>query len=182
MNSGQTRMPPVSKKIVPISATGNCNTILNNGNVNNSTTNSITNKIHFHISDTDKHGNFYTTTKGGSMTQERLLLIFINQVIIKHIEGTPAALFLDATLINRSDATRELCNKNNFTVVSIPPNITAWLQPWGVSVFGSAKNKVRKAMKHVENTDKRPSILMSCDELYKVVHDMRPEDIIYSVG
>ena len=38
---------------------------------------------------------FYTTTKGGSMTQERLLN-FINQVIIKHTDGAPAALFLDA--------------------------------------------------------------------------------------
>ena len=33
-------------------------------------------------------------------------------------------------------------------------------------------------MKHALNTDERPSILMSCDELHKAVHDMRPEDII----
>ena len=31
-------------------------------------------------SDTDQYGNFYTTTKGGRMTQERLLN-FTNQVI-----------------------------------------------------------------------------------------------------
>ena len=40
------------------------------------------------------------------MAQERLLN-FINQVIIKHTDGAPAALFLDAASINRSDATRE---------------------------------------------------------------------------
>ena len=62
--------------------------------------------------DTEKHGSFYTTTKGGSMTQERLLN-FINQVIIKHTDSAPAALFLGAASMNRSDATRELCNKNN---------------------------------------------------------------------
>ena len=28
----------------------------------------ITNNIHIHIPDTDKHGNFYTTTEDGSMT------------------------------------------------------------------------------------------------------------------
>ena len=33
------------------------------------------------------------------------LLKFINQVIIKHTDGTPAALFLDAASINRLDAT-----------------------------------------------------------------------------
>ena len=63
-------------------------------NSNNPVTNNITNNIHIHIPDTDKHSNFYTTTKGGSMTQERLLHL-INQVIIKHTDGAPAALFLD---------------------------------------------------------------------------------------
>ena len=109
------------------------------------------------------------------MTQERLIN-FINQVIIKHTDGTPAALFLDAASINRSDATLELCNKNNITVVPIPPNTTAWL-PCGVLVFGPAKNKVR-AMKHALNTYERPSILMSCDELHKAIHEMRSEDIV----
>ena len=33
-------------------------------------------------------------------------------------------------------------------------------------------------MKHALNTDQRPSILMSCDELHKAVHDMRSEDIV----
>ena len=80
-------------------------------------TNNITKNIHIHIPDIDKHGNFYITTKGGSMTQERLLN-FINQVIIKHIDGTPAVLFLDAASINRSDAALELCN--NITIVPIP--------------------------------------------------------------
>ena len=108
----------------------------------------------------------YATTKGGSVTQERLLK-FINQVIIKHTDGAPAALFLDAASINRSDATRELCNKNNITIVPIPPNTTAWLQPCDV---GPAKNKVRKAMKHALNTDECPSILMSCGELHKAIH------------
>ena len=42
-------------------------------------------------------------------------------------------------------------------------------------VFGPAKNKVRKAMKHALNTDQRPSILMSCDELHKAIHDMRSD-------
>ena len=61
-------------------------------------------------------------------------------------------MFLDAASINRSGITRELCNKNNITVVRIPPNTTAWLQP--CEVFGPAKNKVRKAMKHALNSDK----------------------------
>ena len=58
----QQKAHAVSKTSVPISTTGNCNTISNNGNVNNSTTNNITNNIHIHIPDIDKHGNFYTTT------------------------------------------------------------------------------------------------------------------------
>ena len=33
-------------------------------------------------------------------------------------------------------------------------------------------------MKHALNTDQRPSILMSCDELCKAIHEMRSEDII----
>ena len=33
-------------------------------------------------------------------------------------------------------------------------------------------------MKHALNTDKRPSILVSCDELHKAIHEMRSEDII----
>ena len=33
-------------------------------------------------------------------------------------------------------------------------------------------------MKHALNTDKRPSILMSCDELHKAIYDMRSEDVI----
>ena len=132
-------------------------------NRNNPITTNITNNIHIRVPDIDKHGNFYTTTKGGSMTPERLLN-FINQVIIKHTDGAPAALFLG----NRSDATRELCNKNNIAIVPIPPNTTAWLQPCDVLVFGPAKNKVRKAMKHALNTDKRPSILMSCDDYRKL--------------
>ena len=61
------------------------------------------------------------------MTPERLLNL-ITQVIIKHTDGTPAAWFLDAASIDRSDATRELCNKNNITLVPILPNTTAWLQ------------------------------------------------------
>ena len=51
-------------------------------------------------------------------------------------------------------------------------------QPCDVLVFGPTKQKVRKAMKHVLNTDKRPSILMSCDELHNAMHDMRPKDIV----
>ena len=90
----------------------------------NSTTSNITNNIHIHIPNTGKHGHFHTTNKGGSRTQERLLNL-INQVIIKHTDGTPAALFLDAASINRSDATHELCNKNNITAVPIPPNTAA---------------------------------------------------------
>ena len=82
---------------------------------------------------------------------------------------------LDAAPINRSDATRELCNKNNITIVPIPPNTTAWLQPWDVLLFGLAKNKVHKAMKHALNTDQRTTMLMSCDELHKAIHDMRSE-------
>ena len=69
--------------------------------------------------------------KCGSMSQERLLN-FINQVIIKHTDGTPAALFLDAASINRS--TREMCNKNNIAVVQIPPNTTAWLRPCDIVI------------------------------------------------
>ena len=45
-------------------------------------------------------------------------------------------------------------------------------------VFGPAKNKVRKAIKHALNTDKRPSILMSCDELHNAIIEMRSEDIV----
>ena len=33
-------------------------------------------------------------------------------------------------------------------------------------------------MKHALNTDKCSSILMSCDELHKAIHEMRSEDII----
>ena len=87
----------------------------------------------------------YTTTKGGSMTQDRLLN-FINQVIIKHTDGSPAALFLDAASINPSDITKGLCSKNNLTIVPIPPNTTAWLQPCDVFEFVSAQNKVHKAI------------------------------------
>ena len=88
-------------------------------------------------------------------------------------------MFLDAASINRSDATHELCNKNNITIVPIPPNTTAWLQPCDVLVVGPAKNKGRKAMKHALNTNKRPSILMSCDELHKAIHQKRrSEDIV----
>ena len=82
----------------------------NNGdNSTNPITTNITNNIHIHVPDIDKHGNSYTTTKDGSMTQERFLN-FINQVIIKHTDGAPAALFLDAASISRSDATRDATN------------------------------------------------------------------------
>ena len=110
------------------------------------------------------------------MTQERLLHV-INQVIIKHTNGTPAALILDAASINRSDATRELCNQNDITAIPIPPTTTAWLQPYEV-LFSSAKNKVGKAMKHALNTDECRIILTSCDELHYAIHEMRSEDII----
>ena len=100
-----------------------------NSNNSSNVTDNITNNIHIQIPDTDKHGSFYTTTKGGSMSQERLLN-FINQVITKHTDGTPAALFLDAASINRSDATLDFCNKNSITIAPIPPNITDWLQPF----------------------------------------------------
>ena len=33
-------------------------------------------------------------------------------------------------------------------------------------------------MKHALNTDQRPSILMSCDELHEGIHEMRSEDIV----
>ena len=33
-------------------------------------------------------------------------------------------------------------------------------------------------MKHALNADRCPSILMSCDELRKAIHEMRSEDII----
>ena len=85
---------------------------------------------------------------------------------------------MNNTLTNRKVVNHH--NKNNITIVSIPPNTTAWLQPCDVLVFGPGKKKVHKAMKHALNTDKRPCILMSCDELHKSVHDMRPEDITQS--
>ena len=114
------------------------------------------------------------------MTQERLLN-FINQVIITHTDSIPAALFIDAASINRSDATRELCNKNNIIIVPIPPNTTAWIQPWDVLVFSPTKHKVRKAMKHALNTDHRTTILMSCDELHKAIHEMRSEGSVQCI-
>ena len=33
-------------------------------------------------------------------------------------------------------------------------------------------------MKHALDTDQRSSILMSCDELHKAIHEMRSEDIV----
>ena len=47
-------------------------------------------------------------------------------------------------------------------------------------MFGSVKNKVRKAMKHALNADKQPSILMSCDELHKAIHELKAEE--YNIG
>ena len=49
----------------------NNNQVTNNSN--NPITTNITNNLHIHVPDINKHGNFFTTTKGGSMTQERLL-------------------------------------------------------------------------------------------------------------
>ena len=40
------------------------------------------------------------------------------------------------------------------------------------------KNKRRKAMKQALNTDERPSILMSCDELHKAIHELTAEEIV----
>ena len=81
----------------------NNNQATNNSNnpVTNNITNNTTDNIQIRLPDMDKHDNFQTTTKGGSMTQE-WYLHFINQVIIKHTNGTPAAWFLDAASINRS--------------------------------------------------------------------------------
>ena len=89
-------------------------------------------------------------------------------------------MFLDAASISRSDATRELCNKNNIIVRPISPNTSAWSQPCDVLVFGSAKNKVRKTMKDALNTDKRPSTFKPCDELHKAIHEMRSVYILQS--
>ena len=111
-------------------------------------------------------------------TEEQAVKQLIEKYISTEIDWYIECLFLDTASINRSDATRELCNKNNIIIVPIPPNTTAWIQPWDVFVFGPAMNKVRKAMKHALNTDKRPSILMSCDELHKTIHEMRSEDIV----
>ena len=60
-----------------VSGTNNSVTNHNNNNSNNVTNNNTTNHIHIHLPDTDKHSNFYTITKGGSMTQERLLILLI---------------------------------------------------------------------------------------------------------
>ena len=98
--------------------------------------------------------------------------------IIEHTQDQPAALLLDSLGYQHNDRTSQTRNKHNITVYRIPPNTTGWLQPWDVVVFGPAKNKVRKAMKDALNTDERPSILMSCDELHKAIHEMRSEDIV----
>ena len=74
-----------------------CNELSHYKFASNSTTNNITNNIHIRITDIDKHGNFYATTKGGSMTPERLLN-FIN-LFIEHTDGAPAALFLDVNYV-----------------------------------------------------------------------------------
>ena len=52
------------------------------------------------------------------------------------------------------------------------------IAPCDVFVFGSAKSKIRKAMKDALNTDEHPSMLISCDELHKAIHELRADDII----
>ena len=46
----------------------------------------ITNNVHIHIPDTDKHDNLYTTTKSGSMTQEGLILLIksLSNILMVH--------------------------------------------------------------------------------------------------
>ena len=105
------------------------------------------------------------------MTQERLLN-FINQVIIKHTEGTPAALFLDTASINRSDITRELCNKNNITIVPIPYNTTAWLQPCDVVLFGPARQKNGKQYKLDRQLDIQPTLQRTGHQFSVVLQSM----------
>ena len=90
-----------------------------------------------HIPDTDQHGNLHAATKGDSMTHERLFN-FSNQVIIQHTDGTPAALF---------------------TIIPIPPNTTAWLLPYNVLVFGSAKQMVRHQHKLDRQSDISPTLV-----------------------
>ena len=87
-------------------------------------------------------------------------------------------MLLDSLGYQHNDRTTLKRNKHNIPMYRIPLNTTAWLRPCDVLVFGSAKNKVRKAIKHALDTDERPGIWMSCDELHKAVHEMISEDII----
>ena len=64
---------------------------------------------------------------------------------------------MDALDYQHNDRTFQTCNKHKITVYRIPPNITAWLQPCDVYI------------------DERRSILLSCDELHKAIHEMRSE-------
>ena len=134
------------QKQAHITATGDHN---HQVNCHKSTANNINNSIRNHIPDTNAHCNLYTTTKGGSMTPERLLN-FINPVIIKDTDRAPAALFLDAASINRSDATRlldslgyqhndrtiDMCNKHTITVYRTPPNTTGRRCGTNISLIG----------------------------------------------
>ena len=84
------------------------------------------------------------------------------------VDDTVVSIFQQKLIDTLNDYNHKYVMNSDQTRIqqSVPP----------VYTIHQTKNKVHKAMKHALNTDERPSILISCVELHKAIHDMRLED------
>ena len=95
---------------------------------------------------TDSNNNQYVGAKSVNMNQKQLIN-FVNEVIIKYTKGRTAALYMDSLGYQHNKNTMAHCNNNNITVYRIPPNTTGWLQPCDIVLFDPAKQMVKKQIK-----------------------------------
>ena len=120
------------------------------------------------------------TTQKDQTSNVEYICKFIETIIVEHTQDQPAALQLDLLGHQRNDHTRHVRHVIN-TIQQCTDTIQYYClgyKPCDVLLFDPAKQKVRKAKKQALNTDECPSILMSCDELHKAIHEMRSEDIV----
>ena len=85
---------------------------------------------------------------------------FVQTIIFEHTPDQPAALLLDSVGYQPNDRITQTCNNRNIAVYRIPPSTTAWLQPYDVLLFDSAKQMIRKQHK-LDRLSDTPNTYMS---------------------
>ncbi len=81
-----------------------------------------------------------------------VMLWYLKEVVHKHTKNSPCALIMDNYAVHVTDEARQLAERLHIRLIEMPPNMTKYLQPLDVGVFGPLQKMMNGRWKKSDDT------------------------------